>query len=166
MVRSRLSCHTYTTPVHLPYTDKKENQISLIYKEIQTGSVANSYMKMCLLIYVWLNICAFPHILGSPSSYMTLHPIPSEFPYIWRKSSFLFYQCSRMQKCPQLSLFGFVLWGLWGCNCVCVTLDLVLPRIVWIICHEFTRIRHLILKGTCMLSAYSMLFFMRQWELL
>jgi hypothetical protein len=28
------------------------------------------------------NICAFPHILGSPSSYMTLHPIPSEFPYI------------------------------------------------------------------------------------
>jgi hypothetical protein len=24
----------------------------------------------------------FPHILGSPSSYMTLQPIPSEFPYI------------------------------------------------------------------------------------
>ncbi len=31
-------------------------------------------------------------ILGSPSSYMTLHPIPSEFPYIWGKFSFLFYQ--------------------------------------------------------------------------
>ena len=31
------------------------------------------------------NICAFPHILGSPSSYMTLHPIPSEFPYICGK---------------------------------------------------------------------------------
>jgi hypothetical protein len=28
------------------------------------------------------NICAFPHILGSPSLYMTLHPIQSEFPYI------------------------------------------------------------------------------------
>jgi hypothetical protein len=26
--------------------------------------------------------CAYPHILGSPSSYMTLHQIPSEFPYI------------------------------------------------------------------------------------
>ncbi len=25
------------------------------------------------------NICAFPHILGSASSYMTLHPIPSDF---------------------------------------------------------------------------------------
>jgi hypothetical protein len=22
--------------------------------------------------HIWLNICAFPHILGSPSSYMTL----------------------------------------------------------------------------------------------
>jgi hypothetical protein len=29
-----------------------------------------------------INICAFPHILGSSSSYLTLHPIPSEFPYI------------------------------------------------------------------------------------
>jgi hypothetical protein len=28
------------------------------------------------------NICAFPHISGSTASYMTLHPIPSEFLYI------------------------------------------------------------------------------------
>jgi hypothetical protein len=28
------------------------------------------------------NFFAFPQILGSPSSNMTLHPIPSEFPYI------------------------------------------------------------------------------------
>jgi hypothetical protein len=34
-----------------------------------------------LLIY-GENISAFPHILRSPSSYMTLHPFPSEFPYI------------------------------------------------------------------------------------
>jgi hypothetical protein len=49
-----------------------------------------------LLISVWLNICAFPHIhvLGSPSSYMTLQPIPSEFPYISGKFRFLFHQCS------------------------------------------------------------------------
>ncbi len=26
---------------------------------------------------------AFPHILGSPSSYLTFQLIPSEFPYIW-----------------------------------------------------------------------------------
>jgi hypothetical protein len=31
--------------------DKKENQIYLIYKEIQNGAVAKSYMINCLLIY-------------------------------------------------------------------------------------------------------------------
>jgi hypothetical protein len=38
------------------------------------GSGAKSYMTNDLLIY-GENICAFPDILGSPSSYMNLHPI-------------------------------------------------------------------------------------------
>jgi hypothetical protein len=33
------------------YTDKKENQIFHIYKEIQKGAVAKSYMNNGLLIY-------------------------------------------------------------------------------------------------------------------
>jgi hypothetical protein len=33
------------------YTDKKENQIFLIYKEIQNGADAKSYMTNGLLIY-------------------------------------------------------------------------------------------------------------------
>ena len=33
------------------YTDKKENQIFLIYKEIQNGAVAKSYMTNGLLMY-------------------------------------------------------------------------------------------------------------------
>jgi hypothetical protein len=33
------------------YTDKKENQIFLIYKEIQSGAVAKSYMRKGFLIY-------------------------------------------------------------------------------------------------------------------
>jgi hypothetical protein len=33
------------------YTDKKDNQIFLIYKEIQSGAVAKSYMRKGLLIY-------------------------------------------------------------------------------------------------------------------
>ncbi len=33
------------------YTDKKENQIFLIYKEIQNGAVAKSYITNGLLIY-------------------------------------------------------------------------------------------------------------------
>ena len=35
----------------LQYTDKKENQIFLIYKEIQRGAVAKSYMRKGFLIY-------------------------------------------------------------------------------------------------------------------
>jgi hypothetical protein len=30
------------------HTDKKENQIFLIYEEIQSGAVAKSYMRKCL----------------------------------------------------------------------------------------------------------------------
>ncbi len=67
-----------------PYTDKKENRILLINKEIQNGAVAKSYMTKHLHI---------SHILGSPSSYMTLQPLPSEFAYIWGKFYFLSYQC-------------------------------------------------------------------------
>jgi hypothetical protein len=33
------------------YTDKKESQILLIYKEIQNGAVAKSYMRKGFLIY-------------------------------------------------------------------------------------------------------------------
>jgi hypothetical protein len=33
------------------YTDKKENQIFLIYREIQSGAVARSYMRKGFLIY-------------------------------------------------------------------------------------------------------------------
>jgi hypothetical protein len=35
----------------LNYTDKKENQIFLIYKEIQSGAVAKSYMTNGLVIH-------------------------------------------------------------------------------------------------------------------
>jgi hypothetical protein len=34
-----------------PHTDKKENKIFLIYKEIQMGAVAKSYMRKGFLIY-------------------------------------------------------------------------------------------------------------------
>jgi hypothetical protein len=33
------------------YTGKKENQIFLIYKEIQMGAVAKSYMRKAFLVY-------------------------------------------------------------------------------------------------------------------
>jgi hypothetical protein len=41
------------------YTDKKDNKIFLIYKEIQKGAVAKSYMTNGLLIYDFI----FAHFL-------------------------------------------------------------------------------------------------------
>ncbi len=46
--------------------------------------------------HIWLNISAFPHILESPSSYMTLQLLHSDFPYIWGKLDFLFYQYGKI----------------------------------------------------------------------
>jgi hypothetical protein len=64
------------------YTDKKENLIFLIYKEIQNGAVAKSYMTNGLLIYGEI-FEHFPiYYMYSPSSYMTLQLLHSEFPYI------------------------------------------------------------------------------------
>ncbi len=37
--------------IRIQYTDKKENKIFLIYREIQSGAVAKSYMTNGLLIY-------------------------------------------------------------------------------------------------------------------
>jgi len=53
---------------------------------LRKGSGAKSYMITGLLTYG----CAFPHILGSPFSYMTLQPIPSKFPFIWKFFSSFF----------------------------------------------------------------------------
>ncbi len=59
---------------------KKKRKFSHILGNSEVSG-AKSYMTNDLLIY-GEHICAFPHILGSLCSYMTLHPIPSEFPYI------------------------------------------------------------------------------------
>ncbi len=68
--------------------EKKRKFSSYIWKFRVIGCKAMTNS----LLYV-VKICAFPHILRSPSSNRVLHPITSEFPYIWRKFSFIFYQC-------------------------------------------------------------------------
>jgi hypothetical protein len=77
--------------VNFHCTDKKEEKIFLRSKENSEGSGAKSYMTNGLFI----NGEKFPHTWGTPSSYMTLHPIPYEFSYIRGKFCFLFYQCDR-----------------------------------------------------------------------
>ncbi len=61
------------------------------------GSGAKSCMTNGLLIN-GETICAFPHILESPSSYRTLHPIPSEFPNIDENFVFFFISVARSRS--------------------------------------------------------------------
>ncbi len=71
-------------------------------KKIKFSSYIRKFRMEQLQSHIWLTassymgssyICAFPDILGSPSSYMTLQLLHSEFPYIWGKFDLLFYQC-------------------------------------------------------------------------
>jgi hypothetical protein len=79
---------------------------------IQTGSVAKSYMTNGLLIYCMTkNICAIPQILGSPSLFMTLQPILSEYPYICGKFLFLFVSVEWYRTCHVLFFKGNVQLG-------------------------------------------------------
>ncbi len=76
------------------YTDKKEDKIFLVFKEIQSGAVAKSYMRKGFLIYEEMrkNVPIYED-WGGCQSYMTLQLIHSEFPYIWGKFYFISYQC-------------------------------------------------------------------------
>ncbi len=72
---------------------------ALIEKKTKFPSYIRKSGREPLQSHIWqltnglLNSCAFPHIFGIPSSYMTLQPLPSEFPLFMRKFCFLFYQC-------------------------------------------------------------------------
>ncbi len=46
------SCPTFILEFRNSYTDKKEKKFFLIYKEIQSGAVAKSYMRKGFLIYM------------------------------------------------------------------------------------------------------------------
>jgi hypothetical protein len=57
-------CGVFFPNILAPHTDKKVNQIFLIYKEIQSGAVAKSYMRKGFLIHekIKKNAQIFPHV--------------------------------------------------------------------------------------------------------
>jgi hypothetical protein len=73
---------TYPSFATILYTDKKENQIFLMYEEIQRGAVAKSYMRKGFLIYEEMRkyFTIFKEAVGH--IHMTLQLLHSEFPYI------------------------------------------------------------------------------------
>ncbi len=68
---------------------------TLIKKKIKFSLYLMKFKRSCCKViydwrppHIWVNMCAFP--IGSPSSYMSLQPIPYEFPEYMRKISFSF----------------------------------------------------------------------------
>ncbi len=90
----------FPTCVKLRYTDKKENQIFLIYYEIQSGAVAKSYMKQGFLIYEEMRKY-FPYMRRPNCS------IPNFLIYE-KKFNFLFYQC-RKQIRIQIDIWKWII---------------------------------------------------------
>ncbi len=73
---------------------------TLIKKKIKFSSYTRKFRMEQLESQIWGNIWTFPHIFGSPSSYMPLQLLHSEFPYIGTKFDFLFYQCKEETLTP------------------------------------------------------------------
>jgi hypothetical protein len=71
------------------YTDKKENQIFLIYKEILSGAVAKSCMRKGFLIYEEMR--NFSPYMRRPLVIYVLQLIHSEFPYTVYEEKFSFF---------------------------------------------------------------------------
>ncbi len=78
----------FSADMLVQYTDKNEKEIFLIYKKIQMGAVAKSYMRIEEgLPNIWGNAQTF----NVYESYMTLQPIRSDLPLYMRKIDFLFF---------------------------------------------------------------------------
>ncbi len=71
----------------------KNNRFTLIRKKIKFASYRRKFRRERLQSHIWLTASSNMTKYLRISSNMTLQLLPSEFPYIWGKFIFLFYQC-------------------------------------------------------------------------
>ncbi len=67
--------------------------ITLIKKKIKFSSYKRKFRMEQLRSHIWLTASSYTRKFLRISSYLTLQLLHSEFPYIWGKFDFLFYQC-------------------------------------------------------------------------
>ncbi len=111
-----------TVPFH---TGKKENEICLIYQEIQEGAVAKSYVGKGFLITSVRNCANIKPCMRRPLVILTLQLLPSEFPHILYEENLIFFFIS----VPQNYLLHYM---------YCTPLDCVYP--VFFIADSLSRI--------------------------
>ncbi len=84
--------HSTSSP---KYTDKKENKIFPYIRKSRRERLQS---------HIWLTVSSFMTKYLRISSWMTLQPLPSEFPYILYETKFyfIFYQCRHeyLRWCP------------------------------------------------------------------
>jgi hypothetical protein len=89
---AKVGTRRFLVPVH---TDKKENQVFLIYREIQTGAVAKSYITNDLLIYgEYFRISSyfrkpFPHLWLCNCSTLNFHVFEETLIFFFISASFV-----------------------------------------------------------------------------
>ncbi len=82
---------SWTLEPHKACTDKKKIKFSSYIRNLEGSGSSHIWLPASSM---GKNLCISSYI-RKPFliQYMTLHLIPSEFPYIWGKFCFLFYQC-------------------------------------------------------------------------
>ncbi len=84
----RWTCNLYKSC----YTDKKENQFFSNIRKFRVEQLQSLYEEG--LPDIWGNAQIFHPIWGGRYLYTTLQLLHYEFPYIWGKFDFLFYECN------------------------------------------------------------------------
>ncbi len=85
------------------------NAATLIKKKIKFSSYIGKFREEQLQNHIWLTASSYMGKYFRISSYirkpflMTLQLLHSEFPYLWGKFSFLFYQCRVLSSIPASS---------------------------------------------------------------
>ncbi len=96
---------------------------TLIKKKIKFSSYIRNFIMKQLQSHIWLtaphmweNICAFSHILGSPSPYVTLQLLHSEFPYtVYEENFSVHIKAELWSEVPQLGFQEYIFWRLVRC---------------------------------------------------
>ncbi len=91
-------------------TDKKESKFFSVTKSY---SYMSNGLLICIIKLYMVNYLHISLYIRKPFLIWLCTPIPSEFPYIWRKFYFLLYQCVSWRR-------GM---SVWECYCVCVKIE-------------------------------------------
>ncbi len=86
--------------IHVLYTDKKKTNFSLYIRKFRMDRLqSNIWLKASSSPHIWLNICAFPHILGSLPIRLCYR---SHLNFLLYEGNFVFFVYSVHLRCKKV----------------------------------------------------------------